>query len=488
MRRRHHQHVGRAGETAEGIERHRLAGERHVGGHLAIELEIGATARQDFDRLLHIGGALALGIAEGGVGEQRHARLVAELAGDTCGFLGDIGEFFRRRQFEHRGIGDEHGAAAHKRHRHADGAVAFAHVEHHAHVVEGLRIVAGEARHHGIGITHRHHAGAEDVAVLVRKALAVAIEQAVALQAAIEEVGVVDVAVGKARVQDLDVVVELDARTLQCVGDHLFAADEDRGTQSCRGIGVGGADHAVFLALGEDHALGLAAHIAEDVLQCACDGVETGRELGRIGLEVGDVVAGDTRFHGGARHGDGNARDEARIEGHRDQVFAPEGEARAMIGGGHFIGHVLAGEFGERTRGRHLHLLVDGAGPHIECAAEDVWEAQNVVHLVGIIRAARRHDDVAPHLVGILGRDLRIGIGHGEDDRVLGHALHHLGGECPCNREAEEDIGAIHGVGESAERCIDRMRRLPLVHAFGAALVDHALGVAEDDVLPRHTQ
>ena len=32
---------------------------------------------------------------------------------------------------------------------------------------------------------------------------------------------------------------------------------------------------------------------------------------------------------------------------------------------------------------------------------------------------------------------------------------------------------------------LDRMRRLPLVHALGAALVDHALGVAEDDVLGR---
>ena len=29
----------------------------------------------------------------------------------------------------------------------------------------------------------------------------------------------------------------------------------------------------------------------------------------------------------------------------------------------------------------------------------------------------------------------------------------------------------------------DRVRRLPLVHAFGAALIDHALGVAEDQVL-----
>ena len=31
----------------------------------------------------------------------------------------------------------------------------------------------------------------------------------------------------------------------------------------------------------------------------------------------------------------------------------------------------------------------------------------------------------------------------------------------------------------------DRMGRLPLVHAVGAALVDHALGVAQDEVLRR---
>jgi hypothetical protein len=32
---------------------------------------------------------------------------------------------------------------------------------------------------------------------------------------------------------------------------------------------------------------------------------------------------------------------------------------------------------------------------------------------------------------------------------------------------------------------LDRVRRLPLVHAVGAALVDHALGVAQDDVVGR---
>ena len=32
------------------------------------------------------------------------------------------------------------------------------------------------------------------------------------------------------------------------------------------------------------------------------------------------------------------------------------------------------------------------------------------------------------------------------------------------------------------------MRRLPLVHALGAALIDDALGVADDDVVVRHAE
>ena len=49
-------------------------------------------------------------------------------------------------------------------------------------------------------------------------------------------------------------------------------------------------------------------------------------------------------------------------------------------------------------------------------------------------------------------------------------------------RQAEEDVGAGHRVGERALVGVDGMRRLPLVHAVGAAAPDDALGVAQDDV------
>ena len=126
-------------------------------------------------------------------------------------------------------------------------------------------------------------------------------------------------------------------------------------------------------------------------------------------------------------------------------------------------------------------LMVRGAD--VERAAEDVREAQHVVDLVRIVRAAGRHDGVVAHLGDLFGGDLGIRIGHGEDDRLRRHRGDHVLGHRALGREAVEHVGALHGVRQRPRRSFDRVRRLPLVHAFGAALVDHALGVAEDQVL-----
>src|SRR5690606_9955287 len=53
-------------------------------------------------------------------------------------------------------------------------------------------------------------------------------------------------------------------------------------------------------------------------------------------------------------------------------------------------------------------------------------------------------------------------------------------------RKAEEAVRALQRLAERAVLGIDRMGRLPLVHALGAAAIDDALGVAEDDVARRH--
>ena len=154
----------------------------------------------------------------------------------------------------------------------------------------------------------------------------------------------------------------------------------------------------------------------------------------------------------------------------------------ALVGRRHVVGHVLPGEFGQRIGRGDLHLHVDRLGAHIERAAEDVGKAQDVVDLVGVVGAAGRDDDVVARLLRLFRRDLRIRIRHREDDRIRRHRLHHLGRQRALGGEAEEDVGADHRLLERAERRVDRMGRLPLVHAGLAAAIDDALGVAQNDV------
>ena len=127
-------------------------------------------------------------------------------------------------------------------------------------------------------------------------------------------------------------------------------------------------------------------------------------------------------LHGGLRHGGRLPDQHARIEGFGDDVLAAEFHALHAVGAQHGIGHVFLGQGGQRARGGQLHFVVDGGGAHVQGAAENEREAQDVVHLVGIIRAAGGHDGVGPRGHGHVVGDFGIGVGQGEDDRVGRHA------------------------------------------------------------------
>ena len=53
------------------------------------------------------------------------------------------------------------------------------------------------------------------------------------------------------------------------------------------------------------------------------------------------------------------------------------------------------------------------------------------------------------------------------------------------HRKAQEHVAILQRVGQRARLGFHRMRALPLVHAFGAAAIDHALGIAQDRVRVR---
>ena len=80
-------------------------------------------------------------------------------------------------------------------------------------------------------------------------------------------------------------------------------------------------------------------------------------------------------------------------------------------------------------------------------------------------------------------RDFGIGIRHREDHRIVRHRPHHVLRDRALHAHAQEHIRIDHRFFQRPRLGLDRMRRFPLVHAFGAALVDHTLGVGDDAVL-----
>ena len=137
--------------------------------------------------------------------------------------------------------------------------------------------------------------------------------------------------------------------------------------------------------------------------------------------------------------------------------------------------------------GSDLHLLVDGARPDVECAAEDEGEAEDVVDLIRVIGASRGHDDVLPDVQCDLRQDLRVGIRHGEDDRIVRHAGHHLPRQHARRGQADEDAGAFQDIRQRAKRCVLGEPRLVGIEIV-ATSVDNARAINHEDVLAQRAQ
>ena len=244
------------------------------------------------------------------------------------------------------------------------------------------------------------------------------------------------------------------------------------------------AQHDLVFRLGEDHALGMGLHLLIDLREHRSRRVEPGFQAVAIGVEILDRLLRHARIH--RRLGDGRRDDfhQAGIERRGDDVFTPELVVLA-VSGGDFLGHLLARQLGDGLGGGDLHLLVDRGRAHVERAAEDERKAQHIVDLVGIVRTAGGDDGIASYGHGVGRSDLWVRIGHGEDDRVLGHRLDHVLAHRARDRQAEEDIRADNRFGQRALVGFGGMGRLELVDAL-AALPDHTLAVAHDDILMPH--
>ena len=460
MESRHHQHIGRVFQPAERILRqHQLAVERYVRAHLAVILKIDTAPVENFHRVLHALCPLARRMAEGGKSQQRHARLIAQPPRDARRLDGNLGNLFRIGQLRYRRVGDNNRAAARQHQRHADHAMAGLGVNDAAHFLKADREIAGDAGDHRVGVANRHHGRAKAVAVLVYQALAVAVEKALALQPLVEKLRVDNIAVRQAGVVNLDVFfIEINARRVGHRMHTLFAPHNNSRAHALIGEGHRRADDLLFLALGKYDALGETADALNNALQHAGDRIAPRRQLRLIGLHVGDGFTRHACLHRGFGDGDRNDMDKARVERHGNDIVAAKARARALIGGSDLVGHILARQGGKRVGGGDLHFHVDGGGAHIQRAAENIGKAQNIIDLVGVVRTACRHNHVVAHGLRVFRCNFRVGIGHGENDRVFGHALDHGRGQRALGGEAKENISALHRLFQRAQRRVNRMR------------------------------
>ena len=113
---------------------------------------------------------------------------------------------------------------------------------------------------------------------------------------------------------------------------------------------------------------------------------------------------------------------------------------------------------------------------HVERAPEDTGEGEHVVDLVGVVGAAGADD--CGDVLDLLRRDLRVRVGHREDDRALRHRADALDADRAGPGEADEDVGArerlVGGALEPSRVRLLGERELRRVES-GAAVVERAV-------------
>ena len=130
-----------------------------------------------------------------------------------------------------------------------------------------------------------------------------------------------------------------------------------------------------------------------------------------------------------------------------------------------------------------LHFVIDCPGIDVQRTAEQIREAQNVVHLVRVVTATSGNDCIHADFLRLFRRNFRVGICHRENNRIVGHACHHVLCHGALHTHAKKDIRVFHSFFQRAQLGRDCVGRLPLVHAFGAALIDDPFSIANDAIV-----
>ena len=462
-----------------------------VAMHFAIALDTGVGSSKEVARFAHLQRRLAGRRAVVAVRQESHLGWQTKARHFVCSQLGDLGQFFRAGVFVDVGVGNEQGAVfqhhgVHRRHAVYTGLYA----KHFFDVCQVAVKAAYQACQHGVCIAQVHHQRSDDGVGAAHGGLGTFGGDAVAPHQAVVSLPVLAEAWVVFGVAHLVVHTGLQAQT--CLGnacfDHGRAANQDGLGQSFFHSHLHGAQHALVFTFGIGHALqaglGRCKHGAHDHAGL----VDKARQALAVGRNVCNGASGHARLGSSLCHSGGNAQDQAGVKRCGDQVVGAELQLLALVGGGDFVRYVLLGQCGDFAHAGQLHAFRDLGRAAVQCATEDVGEAQHVVHLVRIVRTAGGDDAVRAHGLGQLGADFWLWVGQRQDDGLVRHGLDHLCGQHAGGRAAQEDVSAVDGVCQRTQVGVLRVLGLRGVKATGAAVVDHALGVAHEHVLALHAQ
>jgi len=226
--------------------------------------------------------------------------------------------------------------------------------------------------------------------------------------------------------------------------DHLLVADQDRIRNPFIHDHLAGAENLGLRAFEKDDTLGIPLGLVDDSPHDLLGPTQTALQTVLIAFPVGDGFLGHSGFNRRLGDGHGLPDEHSRIKGFRDDVGRAELDGLVAISFQHRIRDILFRQISQGVDCGDLHLVVDRRRPHIERAAEDERESQDVVYLIGEVGAARCHDEIVPDADGFVVHDLGFGVGHGEGDRIIGHALYHRLAYQAGRGYTGEDIGTPH--------------------------------------------
>ena len=291
-------------------------------------------------------------------------------------------------------------------------------------------------------------------------------------------------------IAQLDVALraELQPQALDTAAHHVRPSDQDRLGEALVQQHLDRAQHALLLAVGEGHAHRPLARPLEDRLHGQPGAEHELRQPLAVGIEILDRPGGDAARHG--RPGDRNRQldRKARVERLRDDALGSVEDAGPAVRRRHRVGRRGPGHCGDRVRARDLHRIVDRGRADVQGAAENEWEAQDVVDLVGIVAAARGDDRIGSRRARVFGLDFRHRVRERQNQRPLRHGLHHGLGHQARRRQSEKDVGTLDRLGERALGSVLSVARLVGIHELGPTGVDHPLDVDHQEILLAQTE